>query len=304
MISVTHRTTRTRRSPARAVSRAPPSPAQTASGRQPSAARSPAPPVRIGRPGRSTRRTRPVLLCGFVEQAAAAADAGLGQDQLDPLGRLLVTGDRRGHASGPARSRSAPGTSALGRSSSSRPGDLRLGLRELGGAVRVDGAAGVHVRVDQRRQRARAPAAPGPGRGGPPRATTGPAGTRSPRRPRRPRPAGARRPPPARAPVRLAVRPRRCGSRSPPDVPGADRGRAPAARARRARAAGRRRRRRRCCRPSRGAAASRPACPGLLGEIGEARPVPSGPSARCRRRRSRLPAYRARTAGSSRSGTW
>jgi hypothetical protein len=39
----------------------------------------------------------PSLRVGLVDQAAAAAHAGLGQDQLDALGRVAVTGDRRGH---------------------------------------------------------------------------------------------------------------------------------------------------------------------------------------------------------------
>ena len=213
-----------------------------------------------------------------------------GRHQLDPLGRLAVPGDRGGHASGPARTRSWPGTSAPGRSSSSRPGTRPARAGPARGAVRVDRAARVHVRVDQRGQRARAPAAPGPGRGASPTGTTGPAGTRSPRRPRRPRPAGARPPPPARAArpaggATAAVRNPVTAGCAPP------------------------RPRPRCPLPERAArgqlvgvtaaegVADRPAAQQpvdlrarrLLGEVGEARPAPSTRSARRRRPRRACP---------------
>ena len=89
----------------------------------------------------------------------------------------------------------------------------RLRVGQLGGPVRVDGAARVHVGVDQRRQRGRAPAAPGRGRGAAPTARTGPAGTRSATTTSSTvLDAAVRRPTSASRPSAGRARPRRCGS--------------------------------------------------------------------------------------------
>ena len=61
---------------------------------------------------------------------------------------------------------------ARGRSTSCRPGRSPARVRELACAVRVDGAAGVHVGVDQRGELRSAPGAPGRGRAGPRTGTT------------------------------------------------------------------------------------------------------------------------------------
>ena len=126
----------------------------------------------------------------LVDEAAAAAHPGLRQDQLDPLGRLPVPGDRGGDGADLLVAGERRGTSAPARSSSSRPGTRPA----RAGPARAR-RAGRRCRTSARSGRSAAPAhagpaAPGPGRAGPRTGTTGPGGTRSARRPRRPGPDG------------------------------------------------------------------------------------------------------------------
>ena len=139
-----------------------------------------------------------------VEQAGAAADAGVRQDAARRGRRPRGPRPARRPRCGPARSRSSPGTSAPGRRTSSPPG--------TGPARAAPGrAARVGVAVPQEwtfgsipARSAAAPAAPGPGRAASPTGTTGPAGSRSGPPPCRPGLAPAR--PPPRAPPARAVR--------------------------------------------------------------------------------------------------
>src|SRR5829696_1945011 len=92
-----------------------------------------------------------VLLAGpAVELAGPTADAGLGKDQLHAGGRLEVARD----GGDDAASLLEPGQREERRRAAVRlhsgKVETLLGLGQLGDAVRVDGAARVHVRVDER----------------------------------------------------------------------------------------------------------------------------------------------------------
>lgn len=89
---------------------------------------------------------------GGVEQAGAAADSGLGEGEFHAVGGLQVAGDRRGD--GADLFVAGHGEERRGAAVGLHPDQVHalFGVRELAVAVRVDGAAGVLVGVDQRGQ--------------------------------------------------------------------------------------------------------------------------------------------------------
>ena len=94
-------------------------------------------------------------LSRLVEESRAAADAGLGEGELDAGGGLVVTGE--GGGDGADLLVAGQGQERRGAAVGLHPDDVDalLVVGELGGAVRVDGAAGVDVGVDERGQRDR-----------------------------------------------------------------------------------------------------------------------------------------------------
>ncbi len=104
--------------------------------------------------GAAQQPSAAAVLCGggVVEEARPAADPGLRQGQLDPLGGLLVARDRCGDGADllVAGHRQERRGAAVGLHADEVDVLLRVG--QLVDAVRVDGAAGVLVGVDERGQ--------------------------------------------------------------------------------------------------------------------------------------------------------
>ena len=212
-----------------------------------------------------------------VEHTRATTDPGLRQDQVHSGGCLVVAGD--GGDDAPhlleAGQRQERRRAAVGLHAGEVETVLRLG--ELGRTVRVDGAAGVHVGVDQRcelrrRRQDRVEVETDLGQPGQVGSEPGDDDDLVDRPDRASVDAGQGQPP-----VGASERPRRCGTRSPLP-PDPTRRRPPrACRGRRAPRAGRCRRRRTRHRCQGDGAARRPRCPPPRRPARPGRPACSAP---------------------------
>ena len=137
--------------------------------------------------GQSAASISRISVTAAAARAAEVGGAhpGRGQHQLDVRGRCGVAGEPRGHradllvAGGEQEGRRAPVRLHADDE------EALLGVGELAEAVRLDGAAGVHVRVDERREALRAPRRCRRARAGSRAACRGRGGTRSRSRRRR-----------------------------------------------------------------------------------------------------------------------
>ena len=87
-----------------------------------------------------------------VEESGAAADAGLREGQLDAAGGLVVSGQRGGDGADLLVAGHGQEGGGAAVALHADEVDAVLVVAEHVGAVRVDGAAGVDVGVDERRQ--------------------------------------------------------------------------------------------------------------------------------------------------------